>query len=405
MTARWLARLLLGITIGMVALFVYLSVTSSTFEGPLDYDNAPAVLGYGLVALLFPLIGALVAARQPSNAIGWMFCAVGVALSAALCTQLYGERALYGPQRLPLGEVAVWASTWLFPVGLFVTPIFLLFLFPTGRPHARWSRAVVWVGAVTVALGFTGAALTPGEMPPPELKVTNPFGLPGTAGEVAAVVATFGAEIAALPFFLLGVVALIARMRRARGIERQQLKLFAFVASFMGVCFFFSFVFSDQVLDVPSVSDAFFVVGGLALLSIPVVSGLAILRYRLYDIDVVINKALVYGALTAFLGVAYVGCVALLQAILPTEGNDLAVAASTLAAAALFAPLRRRIQEFVDHRFYRRRYDAAHTIEQFSARLRDEVDLEELRSDLLQVVSSTMQPAHASLWIRKEMAT
>jgi hypothetical protein len=210
--------------------------------------------------------------------------------------------------------------------------------------------------------------------------------------------------IAPFLFILPSIVAVVLRFRRSRGVERQQMKLLVFGA----LAFPIGIWLTNQRMRVPDELKPLFPGGllfGLAVSSVPIAIGLAVLRYRLYEIDLIIRRTLVYGALTALLALAYWAGVLVLQQVLRplTQGSDLAIVGSTLAVAALFQPLRRRIQEAVDRRFYRRRYDAVRTLEDFSSRLREQIDLDSLQSELVAVVGRTVQPAHASLWLRPQI--
>ncbi len=246
--------------------------------------------------------------------------------------------------------------------------------------------------------------------------VRNPFGLEGQPW------VAYATNVVLLPFLvciLASVVGLILRYRRSRGEERQQIKWIAFAASFVGLGFVSTLVIGlivrafapeswGNANTPPFWFDLLFSIVLLSFGGVPVAVGIAVLRYRLYDIDLLINRTLVYGSLTVLLAAAYVGSVVGLQSVfraLTGEQSTLAIVASTLAIAALFNPLRRRIQGFIDRRFYRRKYDAAKTLEAFNARLRDETDLDALSGDLVTVARSTMQPEHASLWLRPERAS
>jgi hypothetical protein len=348
------------------------------------------------VALLtYPTVGVVIASRRPGNAIGWLFCAVGVPYALAAFSYAYATYALLTAPGFPGGDIAAWLSAWVQFPPLFGAPALLFLLFPDGRLLGpRW-RGAVWLTGVAM-VGFAAApALRPGPMPDAAVKGTvNPLGIDGAGAFLDTVGNAAGA--AALLAIVLGTVSLALRFRRSRGTERLQLKWFVSAAVLFAVACLAGFLVFAQ-------NDVLF---GLVVISafaaIPVAAGMAILRYRLYDIDVVINRALVYGALTATLAGAYLGSVLLLQVVLQplTADSGLAIAASTLAVAALFRPARARIQAAVDRRFYRRRYDAARTLDAFGSRLRDELDLEALGADLRSVVRETVQPAHVSLWLR-----
>ena len=332
---------------------------------------------YGALALALGTTGAFVASRQPSNPIGWLFCAMGL---WGGCVELWEAFSYHS---LPTAEGGSWVIGWSWIVDLSCYAIVFL-LFPGGHlisPRWRW---VFWVLAAACAIGIPGQALNP-ENPENPLTVDSPL--------------REAAFIIGMLLLLTGVggaiASLVIRYRRSVGIERLQLRQLVFAgAMYVPI----------MVLAVPFYYDSVAVRVGVVvgLLALPVAAGLAILRYRLYDIDVVINRALVYGSLTATLAAVYVGSVLLLQLALSglTEGSGLAVAASTLAVAALFRPVRGRIQKTVDRRFFRSRYDATQTLQAFGARLRDEVDLDALSVDLQAVVMDTMRPAHVSLWLR-----
>lgn len=392
-----------GIAVCLCVALVWLTMLSVDSPAPLEYDETPAVVAvYVLLGLMYPTLGALIASRHPSNVIGWMFCAAGIAIVGSACAQLYADYVIYNkPGAGPLGDVAFWVSSWLFPAGLFATPMFLMFLFPTGKPASHLWRWVVRLAVVVLLIGFVTTAFLPGKVEPPEFGVENPFGASGELGEVFRTLSTAG-QVSLPLWFLLSIASLIDRRRRASGDERQQLRWFGYAASVMAVCF--GMAFGASAAGLPTTADVFFIIGAIALACIPLASGLAILKYRLYDIDVVINRTLVYAVLTAVLAAAYVGLVFAFQALLEpfTAESDLAIAASTLAVAALFRPVRARVQAFIDHRFYRRKYDAQQTVERFSAHLRDEVDLAALSSRLTGVVAETVQPSHVSLWLREE---
>jgi len=290
---------------------------------------------------------------------------------------------------------------WLWTVsgGLFLLgPSLIFLLFPDGRLPARRWAPVAWLAAAAALAVVLAAALRPGVLGGYSPRVLNPLGIGGVAGEVAR--AALGpAEALTLAAFFLSLAAMIVRLRRATGVERQQLKWLAYACGVLAAAGLASVVVGGGT---GPLEDAIFVVVFLALTATPVAAGIAILRHRLFDIDLVINRTLVYGALTACLALSYLaGVLALGQLFAPlTRGSDLAIAGSTLAVAALFRPLRSGIQGAVDRRFYRHRYDAAQTLAGFSARLRGQVELDALGGELQDVVRETMAPAHVSLWLR-----
>jgi hypothetical protein len=354
--------------------------------------DASSFLLFALIAAPFALVGALVASRRPRNPIGWLFLAFAVVAAFAASADRYASYALveHPSSPLPGGDWVAWLASgiWHPAFGFFV---FAFLLFPDGRlPSARW-RPVAWIAAANYLVGgVIGLLWGPlfGEFFP---YAEPPFRLPDYFVVEVAFAVFLYVNFALLA---LSAVSLVLRLRRAAGVERQQLKWFVYAVAL------FALVFPPSIIVL---GDGRLIVFLLPL--VPAAAGIAILRYRLFDIDVVINRTLVYGALTVMLAAAYFATVVASQYVfraLTGQESQLAIVASTLTIAALFVPLRRRVQAFVDRRFYRSKYDARKTLEAFSVKLRDETDLDALRDDLVGVVRETMQPAYISLWLRPE---
>ena len=400
MSAPRLARSLWGVAAGLTLLgLVFLALNGST-ETP-NSIGSPVIDGvFAVLFLSFATVGALIAARQPRNPIGWLF--LGGGLTAALEEPLLGWSTyalVTQPGSLPGGAAAALVADAVWLPSLASATLFMFVLFPTGRPPSpRW-RPFIWIFALDMAVYVVATLLNPGGLyffP----DVENPLGI-DPAGDSLQTAVDYASPIVFVSL-LIGLVALVLRFRRSQRVERQQLKWIVYLAAVFVALTPGLIVLGEREVELAGVlvSDLVFTV---LVCSVPVAVGVAILRYRLYDVDVVINRTLVYAALTATLAAAYLGSVLLLQLALSplTEQSDLAIAGSTLAVAALFRPARARIQEAVDRRFYRRRYDAARTLEAFGARLRDEVDLDALGGELRTVVADTVQPAHVSLWLRE----
>jgi hypothetical protein len=360
---------------------------------------------YTLAFSAFALVGVVIASRRPRNPIGWLFCAIGLANGLFFFADEYVVYALATrPGALSDGVWLAWSQNWTVFV-MWSLMFFSLMLFPTGRlPSPRW-RPVAWALAGVFALVTMLFVVKPGPLEGTKPSVENPTGIGAAAGVVEVV------EGAVLPVVLLVVLAapaaVLVRFWRSRGAERQQLKWLAFAAG-LWVCVAALDALNQQVLRSPAVDHATDVLFGAAVAPIPIAVGIAVLKYRLWDIDLLINRTLVYGSLTATLALVYVGGVVGLQSAfraLTGQESTLAVVASTLAIAALFGPLRRRVQALVDRRFYRRKYDAVKTLEAFSAKLRDETDLYALTSEVVGVAQETMQPTHVSLWLRPDTAS
>jgi hypothetical protein len=346
-----------------------------------------------LAFVLFASVGAFVASRQPRNAVGWIFVAIGLLVGLSVAG---GEYANYvfieKPGSHPGGHLAAWFYLWTWsPVlALIVT---LPLLFPDGHvPGPRW-RPVLWVVA-TSALVLTGLwMLRPGPMNDPDMETwgSNPIGI-GFLDEIYGTLEALGTALLVV-VLATSATSMVVRFRRSRGDERQQLKWMTY-----GVVVMVATLLLGPLLQGDS-SDLVF---ALTIAVLPVATAIAMLKYRLYDIDRVISRTLVYASLTVILGAAYVGLVLAGQAVFSSfaGGSNLAIAGSTLVVAALFLPVRARVQRVVDRRFYRHRYDAQRTLEAFGARLREQLELETLTADLRQAVEETMQPAHVSMWLR-----
>ncbi|MEJ7826516.1 MAG: hypothetical protein WKF48_13870 [Solirubrobacteraceae bacterium] len=352
-------------------------------------------LAFAAVQLSMVSVGAFVASHLPSHRVGWLLLAIGTGLGLRQLIGAYGELGATTASRpLPGDDVAAWLGQWTFIPIVAGGILMLLHIFPNGRfISARW-KLVGLASAAIIGLLTAGDALRPGRLNSVE-SVENPL---GASGRLADLVGAVDAVTGPLAIVVFGMAAagIGVRVRRSFGVERQQIKWVAFALALVAVFLAGSAVFPEPL------SYTSLLLALLALVAVPVAAGIAILRYRLYDIDVVINRALVYGSLSVSLAGTYLATVLLLQLVLNsfTAGSGFAVAASTLAVAALFQPARRRIQARVDRRFFRSKYDAARTLERFGAHLRDEVALETLGDELTAVVAETMQPTHVTLWLR-----
>ena len=396
-SASWLAWSLCVLSLALTALSLLLLARSISHPGVHVFDHW---FDSTLAAIVFSTVGAVIAPRiPPHNPIGWLFCAVGLLFAV---THFTGEYAIYtllaAPgSPLPGGEAAAWFTSWLW-IPQLGSVVLVVLLFPDGRLPSRGWRWFAWLSVLLVLIGALLSAISPGPISVGLGPIRNPLGvesLPSFIKVVERVVNTL---------LFAAVISLFIRLRRARGLEGQQIKWFVY-ATALTIC--------GGIVTYP-VSEAIgsqwlkwigfvpFIVGVMA---IPISMGIAIMRYRLYDIDILINRTLVYGSLTATLVALYFGGIVVSQRVfvfLTGEQSTLAVVASTLLIAALFGPLRGRIQVFIDRAFYRNKYDARQTLEAFSVKLRDETDLEALNDDLVGVVRETMQPAHVSLWLRTE---
>jgi hypothetical protein len=409
--ATWLAWSLAGLSLVVAAASVALYVATRSVEPPSTWGTGgvSAVFIFLLPFLAFPLVGALIASRRTENPIGWICLAAGFFWMLTIMTGVYGVYGLLVAQSgsVPFPAAIGSLTEWLWAPSLGLLGTYLVLLFPDGRfPSRRW-RPLAWLSGVVIVLVSAGIALRPGRLP--DLGgVRNPFGLE----EHPWVADAMSATLVLLPLCILAsAISLVLRFLRSGGEEREQIKWLAFVASILGLGFTSFiiprfFIVSDAAGSVDQLwAKLLEDVLTMSFAGVPVAVGFAVLRYRLYDIDVVINRTLVYGTLTATLVALYFGGIVLLQRVfvaLTGEKSTLAVVASTLLIAALFSPLRRRIQGFIDRRFYRRKYDARKTLEAFSAKLREETDLNALSDDLVGVVRETMQPTHVSLWLRPD---
>ena len=356
-------------------------------------ENVVLLVGFSA----FAVVGSLLVAKRPTNVIGWIMAAIALMLSIALASDSYTAYVMVTRGRPDaLAVMGAWIGSWYWYLLLALVLIFMPLLFPDGRlPSRRWLPVLVLAGVGTVMIVVLGAlADTLSVNEAPGYEIDNPIGVEGL--RYVEDLPVFGVLTGLLIFSIVGAGAsVVVRFRRSRGVERQQMKWFVYAVALMLLVpteGFLPGIFGSVAL-------------GAVLIGLPTAIGIAVLRHRLYEIDLIINRTLVYGTLTATLVALYLGGIILLQRVFVTltgEKSTLAVVASTLVIAALFNPLRRRIQSFIDRRFYRRKYDARKTLEAFSARLRDETDLETLDAHLLGVVAETMQPAHVSLWLRRD---
>ncbi|MFN8487233.1 MAG: hypothetical protein U0350_06545 [Caldilineaceae bacterium] len=350
-----------------------------------------------VIAAVFPVVGALIAVRQPRNPIGWLFCGMGLSQAGATFLVYYAAYTLLvKPGVLPGGEIAAWLAIWSWQPGFALLPLLLL-LFPNGRllsPRWRW---VVWCVVGGALLGTVNSAVLNWSLRGPYIVLHADDDAP--TGGIARL-----AELVVMVGFLCSVVGLMLRFWWARGIERQQLKWFSFAA---GLAAFFEvgIIFTTSNSGDPNqqlLRFALLTLQTISLAGVGVALGIAILRYRLYEIDVIIRRTLVYTSVSVTLALLYWGGIIVFQQLFrwfTGAHQELAVMASTLAIAALFTPLRRRVQDWIDQRFYRRKYDAEQVLAAFGEIVRNETDLDQLTATLVEVVQETLQPEQVALWL------
>jgi hypothetical protein len=391
-TAR-LAWLVCGLSLTLLGAGLVLLWTRP--DGPLPEGYASrAEQAISLVGLLGPpLLGGLLGARRPANPYGWLWAAYGLGWAVVGFTNAYAIYVSASGAGMPWASSIAWVGRVAF-VPLLGLTVLILLLFPDGRPPSRRWRWVTRAIGVAVVVTTIAGGLLPADKGDP---IGNPLAVQGSIEELADTIVNVGITALFLAI-LLSAVSLLLRFRRARGLQRQQLKWLAFGGGFLA-----AYILLDMISQVPpGLVDA--LIEALTFSALYVGVGMAVLRYRLYDIDRLINRTLVYGLLTALLAGVYAGAVLVLGQVFGGVAGDppsWAVAGATLAVAALFQPARRRIQALVDRRFNRRKYDAVTTVEAFSTRLHQQIDLDTLSAELLATVDQTMQPTTASLWLRQ----
>ena len=377
-----------------------LAVALDAFDGAHAVTSIDAFteLTLPLVFLPYAIVGAILAMRLPRHPVGWILLGVGVGV-AEIADSAALEWARFGVSRGASHRYDVvasaWLSQWLWSSPVIVLGTFLLLLFPDGHLLSRRWRPVAWLAAAVAVASGMARAFEPGGVAN-FAQITNPFGLGRPGGLLDDLVGSGVLDELTLALVIASILAFAVRFRRARGVQRLQLKWFLAATTLFGV--------GSAAIASTNGGTVGWVIWSAGAMAMPVAVGIAILRYRLYDIDRVVSRTLTYGALMVILGAAYAGLVLAGQRVFSSfaGGSNLAVAVSTLVVAALFLPLRSRVQRIVDRRFNRHRYDARRTLETFGSRLREQVDLDELAAELRTVVAETMQPAHVSFWHRGE---
>jgi heme/copper-type cytochrome/quinol oxidase subunit 2 len=405
--ATWLAWSLCALCGALAAACLIFSLLNGHTLYEMVLTGIPTTVILLTQMVSFSVVGALIASHRPENPIGWLFCAAALFYGIEIAGEEYAIYALFtNPDSLPLGAELAWLTEWIWVPAFGIILVFLPLLFPDGHlPSRRW-RGVGWLGGLSIGLicVLTSIVLWP-ERGPALLQLEG-FG--GEVEEWRSAISEWVLQLGGPMLLVAGlgaVISLFVRFRRARGDERQQIKWFASAAALT-----LAWILVAEVIVAEQQPGEIVALSGLLVIaSIPVATGIAILRYRLYDIDRIINRTLVYGSLTVMLALLYFGGVSAIQALFGAltgqeKQPQLAIVVSTLVIAALFNPLRRRIKSFIDRSFYRSKYDAAKTLEAFSAKLREETDLDALSDDLTSVVSETMQPAHVSLWLHSDPA-
>jgi hypothetical protein len=400
----WLPWLMCVISLALTVLGLLLLILT------LSHSDVPSYRFWAentFLALGNSIIGAVVASHRPNHPIGWLMCAAGLLWAGVHFSGQYVTYALLAtPRSLPAGEAITWLYSWLWVPSLGLV-VFLGVLFPTGGlPSRRW-RPFAWLSVLLLTVGTVMAAFSPGPILG-LVSIRNPLRIEGLPNLYKLL------QVLTLALILVASISLLLRLRRARGVERQQIKWFVAASMATASASILTYIISEAI-DARWLELAGYALVLVGLCGMPTTAGIAILRYRLYDVDIVINRTLVYGLLTTLLAAGYFGSIILLEGIgslvfnvpfraLTGQDTQLASVAATLAMAALFTPLRRRIQGFIDRRFYRRKYDARKTLETLSAKLREETDLDALSYDLVEVVRETMQPTHVSLWLHPDPA-
>lgn len=394
---RYLAWSLLIASTAITAFGIWFTVTNRQVLADLG-QPIEDFAGLYVLLLTFTVPGIFLAIRMPMNPIGWLMACFALCWIWPAAAAPYGFVGLFSDAApYPLADWALWSATWTWMPG-YLTIGLVLFLYPTGRvPSPVW-RPLPWIAIIATAAGVLSAMFHPRPLDP-ELGGENPLAIPAAESLLSIVEAVGTSTLMAAGLAAVG--SLVFRFRRSSGTERQQLRWLVYavaVAISVGALTTLRDVIGSTPAD--PIIDALGLVALLTVGLIPATMAIAILRYGLYDLGRVVNLTVVYVVLVVLLVTLYAVSVFSLREILPLGQNDLAVAASTLAVAALFNPIRGRVQRFVDRRFHRSRYDSQNIVEEFAAGLRDEVVVESLTKRLIGVVHQTVQPSSVTVWVR-----